>query len=91
MKYETGHWEIWIDDLDGEIAMVKTGRAKRDVLVVEEEVFERALNDIKNLQMVCRQLAAAQSIATRDKVVKRCYHLFAGSPLRIDSEEEDEK
>lgn len=51
----------------------------------------RALQlEIKNLKMVCRQLSACRSIETRDKIVKRCGHLFAGSILRTASKGKSE-
>lgn len=40
---DTGLWEIWIDNLDGNLAMRKTQMAKRKIEVVELEVFDRAL------------------------------------------------
>lgn len=40
------------------------------------------LNHIDNLEMVCRRLAAAKKIESRDRIAKQCHHLFAGSPLR---------
>lgn len=55
-KYDTGQWEIWIDDLDGELAMVRDGRAKRDVLVVESTAFEAALRDLDSLKKLLRDI-----------------------------------
>lgn len=40
-ELETGEWEIWIDNVCGELAMTKTDLARRKVLVVEAEVFEK--------------------------------------------------
>ena len=39
-------------------------------------------SEIENLKMVCRRLAAAKSIETRDKIAAQCMTLFAGEILR---------
>lgn len=40
----------------------------------------------ENLKMVCRRLAAAKTLESRDRIAKQCYHLFEGSILRDTSE-----
>lgn len=43
---DTGVWEIWIDDLDGNLAMVKDeSMAKAKVEVVEATVFSKVLTE----------------------------------------------
>ena len=42
----------------------------------------RVQKENQNLKMVCRRLAAAKTLATRDRIAKQCAKLFAGSPLR---------
>lgn len=39
-KFDTGQWEIWIDDVDGELAMKQTDQAMNRISVVEAKVFE---------------------------------------------------
>lgn len=38
--------------------------------------------EIENLKMVCRRLAAAKTIESRDSIAKQCHSLFEGSLLR---------
>jgi predicted oxidoreductase len=38
-EFDTGVWEIWIDDVDGELAMKKTELARREISVVELTAF----------------------------------------------------
>ncbi len=87
--FDTGHWQIWIDDLDGELAMKRTITAVREVSVVEQETFDRVLSalgqaeeDIENLKMICRRLAFAKTLESRNNVAKQCHELFKGSILR---------
>jgi len=39
-EVETGEWEIWIDDVCGELAMTKGHLARRKISVVELEAFQ---------------------------------------------------
>lgn len=47
MGIETGRWEIWIDDLDGELAMGKNDMARRKVEVVEKEALDNLVATMK--------------------------------------------
>lgn len=40
---DTGVWEIWIDDVNGELAMEKDDGAARKIEVVERSVFNEVL------------------------------------------------
>lgn len=44
---DTGIWSIWIDNTDGELAMDKNARAKREVEVVERAAYEAVLSKIR--------------------------------------------
>jgi hypothetical protein len=52
---------------------------------------QELLLKIADLQMVCRRLAAAKSLETRDRVAEQCHHLFAGNPLRKPAPPESEE
>lgn len=49
MDLDTGVWEIWIDDLDGELAMDQNERSINKIEVVEKSVFDRLATKMKNL------------------------------------------
>lgn len=48
---------------------------------LHEQVGELKL-EIENLKMVCRRLAAAKTIESKDRIAAQCFELFKGSPLR---------
>lgn len=76
-------------DLGNSCDAMLTVYPHRDSLPELVKVVEHSAYD--DLRMVCRRLAAAKSLETRDKIAKQCHHLFYGNPLRADSKGESGK
>lgn len=54
--------------------------------VISADYCESLERQIEDLKMVCRRMAAAKKLSTKDKIAEQCYHLFAGSILRKERE-----
>lgn len=51
--FDTGYWTIWIDDVDGQLAMRKTSGAVAKIEVVEQKALGKALERIAELEKLC--------------------------------------
>lgn len=76
--------------LEKDLAIVRDSQeGQRRLNRVLSAKYETAVAANEDLKMVCRRLAAARSLETRDKIAKQCHHLFKGNILR-ESEGEGE-
>lgn len=62
-QFDTGEWEIWIDDVAGELAMEQTDMARRKISVVEAEVFEAIKQENKRLHTALSGLYVSIKLA----------------------------
>ncbi len=56
---DSSEWEIWIDDVCGELAMRKTHLAKRKIEVVDKESFDKAIAALTHHKAQTEGLVAA--------------------------------
>jgi len=83
-NFETGIWTIWIDNLDGELAMNKNHMAKDKIDVVEMEVFNRALNHIASVED--KAVSVILKLNARIKDLENKISILKCSPATINEE-----
>lgn len=66
-RMEENIWEIWIDDICGEIAMDKNDLARRKIEVVDKESFDANAEKIKGLEA---ENARLREVLSKDKLLE---------------------